>query len=92
MNNWAGSDWYYLAYCFAAKLKESTSEVEDFQNIFEGSKKLLNYWLPVDIYIGGDEHNTLHLLYSRFIYQFLHDLGVVPKDIPEPIFAEFPTE
>ena len=38
--------------------------------------------MPVDLYIGGDEHNTLHLLYSRFIYQFLYDLGVVPT--PEP--------
>jgi leucyl-tRNA synthetase len=44
----------------------------------------LRYWMPVDVYIGGDEHNTLHLLYSRFIYQFLHDLGVVPAEYPEP--------
>jgi len=44
----------------------------------------LRYWMPVDVYIGGDEHNTLHLLYSRFIYQFLHDLGVVPPEYPEP--------
>jgi len=42
--------------------------------------------LPVDVYIGGDEHNTLHLLYSRFIYQFLYDIGVVPKDYPEPYY------
>jgi len=40
--------------------------------------------MPVDVYIGGDEHNTLHLLYSRFIYLFLHDLGVVPQEYPEP--------
>jgi leucyl-tRNA synthetase len=44
----------------------------------------MRYWLPVDVYIGGDEHNTLHLLYSRFIYLFLRDLGVVPLEIPEP--------
>ena len=44
----------------------------------------LRYWMPVDVYIGGDEHNTLHLLYSRFIYQFLHDIGAVPAGVPEP--------
>ncbi len=44
----------------------------------------MRYWMPVDVYVGGDEHNTLHLLYSRFIYQFLHDIGVVPEEIPEP--------
>jgi len=40
--------------------------------------------MPVDVYIGGDEHNTLHLLYSRFIYLFLRDIGAVPPEIPEP--------
>jgi len=108
MPNWAGSDWYYLAYCFADRLKNSKSQIPNFkqyqniniqnpknfgnheietkkpQNIFSESKDILHYWLPVDIYIGGDEHNTLHLLYSRFIYQFLWDIGVVPKEFPEP--------
>ena len=72
MPNWAGSDWYFLRYC-------------DPQNnhALAGMDKL-RYWMPVDVYIGGDEHNTLHLLYSRFIYQFLHDLGVVPPEYPEP--------
>jgi len=81
MPNWAGSDWYYLAYCLADKL--NSSKIED---IFEQNKNILKYWLPVDLYIGGDEHNTLHLLYSRFVYQFLHDLGVVPKEYPEPYY------
>jgi len=85
MPNWAGSDWYYLAYCFANKLGNS-KKIEDSQDIFSASKNILSYWLPVDVYIGGDEHNTLHLLYSRFIYQFLHDIGVVPKDYPEPYY------
>ena len=44
----------------------------------------MRYWMPVDVYMGGDEHNTLHLLYSRFIYLFLYDLGYVPREIPEP--------
>jgi len=42
----------------------------------------MKYWLPVDVYIGGDEHNTLHMLYSRFIHQFLYDIKAVPT--PEP--------
>jgi len=89
MPNWAGSDWYFLAYIFAKKLK-SSKELETknkkHQNIFTQNKDLLDYWLPVDIYIGGDEHNTLHLLYSRFIYQFLWDIGAVPKKYPEPYY------
>ncbi len=72
MPNWAGSDWYFLRYC----------DPKNNQELAEISK--MQYWMPVDVYVGGDEHNTLHLLYSRFIYQFLWDLGVVPKNIPEP--------
>lgn len=72
MPNWAGSDWYFLRYC----------DPHNDRAIADPAK--LAYWMPVDLYIGGDEHNTLHLLYSRFIYQFLYDLGVVPAEIPEP--------
>ncbi len=72
MPNWAGSDWYFLRYC----------DPHNSQAL--ASQELLRYWMPVDVYIGGDEHNTLHLLYSRFIYQFLHDLGAVPAELPEP--------
>jgi leucyl-tRNA synthetase len=72
MPNWAGSDWYFLRF----------TDPHNLQTLADPDK--LRYWLPVDVYIGGDEHNTLHLLYSRFIYQFLHDLGVVPARIPEP--------
>jgi len=95
MPNWAGSDWYFLAYCFANKLNKSEIrnpksetnsklKIENSQNIFSESKDALSYWMPVDVYIGGDEHNTLHLLYSRFICQFLWDIGVLPESIPEP--------
>jgi leucyl-tRNA synthetase len=72
MPNWAGSDWYFLRFCDPHN-----------EDALAGMDKL-RYWMPVDVYIGGDEHNTLHLLYSRFIYQFLHDLGVVPPEYPEP--------
>lgn len=70
MPNWAGSDWYYMRYLDPNNTKE----------IVNISKQ--KEWLPVNVYIGGDEHNTLHLLYSRFIYQFLYDLGYVAT--PEP--------
>jgi len=70
MPNWAGSDWYFLRYLDPFNEKEFCS--------LDKARE----WLPVDIYIGGDEHNTLHLLYSRFIYKFLFDLGLVT--CPEP--------
>jgi leucyl-tRNA synthetase len=72
MPNWAGSNWYFLRYTDP----ENTERLADLDK--------LRYWLPVDLYIGGDEHNTLHLLYSRFIYQFLYDLGVMPAEHREP--------
>ena len=72
MPNWAGSNWYFLRYTDPRNDKALASMDK------------LRYWMPVDVYIGGDEHNTLHLLYSRFIYQFLHDIGAVPAEVPEP--------
>ncbi|HNP89038.1 MAG: Leucine--tRNA ligase [Microgenomates group bacterium ADurb.Bin219] len=74
MPNWAGSDWYFLRYLDP---RNSKAPVD---------LKKAKYWLPVDIYVGGDEHNTLHLLYSRFTYQFLWDQGFVPKEHPEPYY------
>jgi len=69
MPNWAGSNWYYLRYCDP----ENDKKLAD--------PKLLKYWMPVDWYNGGMEHTTLHLLYSRFIYKFLWDIGAVPRSI-----------
>ena len=86
MPNWAGSDWYYLAYCLVKKINKENEAKDVFVDIFSDSQEELKKWLPVDVYIGGDEHNTLHLLYSRFIYLFLNEIGVLPKEIPEPYF------
>jgi leucyl-tRNA synthetase len=74
MPNWAGSDWYFLRYLDPAN-DEALADMDK-----------MKYWMPVDVYVGGDEHNTLHLLYSRFIYQFLWDIKAVPEDIPEPYY------
>jgi len=63
MPNWAGSNWYYMRYADPNNDKSLAD------------KKKLKYWLPVDWYNGGMEHTTLHLLYSRFIYKFLFDVG-----------------
>jgi len=70
MPNWAGSNWYFMRYCDP----NNDKKIAD--------KKKLKYWMPVDWYNGGMEHTTLHLLYSRFIYKFLYDIGVTPT--PEP--------
>jgi leucyl-tRNA synthetase len=69
MPNWAGSNWYFLRYC------------DPKNNHALADEKLLKYWMPVDWYNGGMEHTTLHLLYSRFIFKFLWDIGAVPKSI-----------
>lgn len=70
MPNWAGSSWYYLRY---------TDPHND--HAFADRAKL-DYWTPVNLYNGGMEHTTLHLLYSRFWHKFLYDQGLVPT--PEP--------
>ena len=70
MPNWAGSSWYFLRYVDPTNKKE-----------FAG-KKNLKYWTPVDWYNGGNEHTTLHLLYSRFWHKFLFDLKLVPTSEP----------
>lgn len=66
MPNWAGSSWYYLRY------------LDPHNNHSIGDIDKFNYWQPVDVYVGGDEHTTLHLLYSRFWHKFLNDLKLVP--------------
>lgn len=70
MPQWAGSSWYWLRYT-------------DPDNDTEfASKEALNYWSPVDLYVGGAEHAVLHLLYARFWHKVLYDLGLVPTKEP----------
>lgn len=70
MPQWAGSSWYFLRYLDPHNDRELVS------------KEAIDYWLPVDWYNGGMEHTTLHLLYSRFWYKFLYDIGIVPTKEP----------
>jgi leucyl-tRNA synthetase len=70
MPGWAGSSWYFLRYM-------------DAQNDTTfASKEAINYWQNVDLYIGGAEHATGHLLYVRFWTKFLYDLGLIPVTEP----------
>ena len=70
MPQWAGSSWYFIRYCDPHNDKALASD------------EAMKYWLPVDWYNGGMEHVTRHLIYSRFWYRFLYDIGVVPTKEP----------
>ena len=70
MPGWAGSSWYWYRYM-------DPRNDEEF-----ASKQAVEYWKDVDLYIGGSEHATGHLLYSRFWNKFMKDLGLVVKEEP----------
>ncbi|HEY4478107.1 MAG TPA: class I tRNA ligase family protein, partial [Candidatus Paceibacterota bacterium] len=70
MPGWAGSSWYFLRYMDPANKKELAS------------KDAIDYWQDVDLYVGGSEHATGHLLYARFWHKFLKDIGVVKSEEP----------
>ena len=70
MPQWAGSSWYYLRY----------ADPNNKQTLAD--RQALDYWLPVDLYVGGVEHATRHLIYARFWHKFLFDLGLVSEDEP----------
>lgn len=70
MPQWAGSCWYFLRY------------LDPHNNEALADPKLIEHWMPVDLYIGGAEHAVLHLLYSRFWYKVLRDCGVVFNNEP----------
>lgn len=70
MPQWAGSSWYYLRY------------MDPNNSDYLVGKDEVEYFSPIDWYNGGNEHTTLHLLYSRFWHKFLYDIGVVPTKEP----------
>lgn len=71
MPGWAGSSWYFFRYMEKALRDEAFA-----------SKEAMDYWQNVDLYIGGSEHATGHLLYSRFWVKFLKDRGFAPVEEP----------
>jgi leucyl-tRNA synthetase len=70
MDTFVNSSWYYLRYC----------DPKNNKKIFDSKKT--NYWCPIDQYIGGPEHITMHLIYFRFYAKFLRDLGLLNFDEP----------
>jgi len=70
MPQWAGSCWYYLRYLDPKNPKAFAD------------RSKIDYWMPVNLYVGGAEHAVLHLLYSRFWHKVLYDLGLVNTDEP----------
>lgn len=72
MDTFVESSWYF------SKYTHPRSDTEAFD------MSALEYWMPVDQYIGGVEHAILHLLYARFFTKALRDLGIYPKDLDEP--------
>jgi len=70
MPQWAGSCWYYLRYM----------DPKNKKMLVDPKKE--KYWSPVDVYVGGTEHATRHLIYARFWHKFLYDIGVVSQSEP----------
>ena len=70
MPQWAGSCWYYLRFLDPHNAAAAWGAEEEAG------------WMPVDLYVGGAEHATLHLLYARFWHKVLHDAGLVSDREP----------
>ncbi len=76
LDTFVDSSWYFIRYCDPKNNKS-----------FADSKKM-EKWLPINIYSGGAEHTTMHLLYSRFWYKAMFDLGLVPKNLGNEPYKE----
>ncbi len=70
MDTFVDSSWYFLRYC----------DPKNSKKIFDPKKA--NYWMPIDLYIGGKEHACGHLIYFRFITKFLYDINLIKVDEP----------
>jgi len=77
MDTFFDSSWYFLRYCDNQNKKQAFD------------KKKIDYWMPVDLYIGGAEHACMHLIYARFFTKALRDLGFFNKKINEPFIRLF---
>lgn len=75
MDTFVFSAWYYLRFTDSGNMRKPFDS------------EIANYWMPVDQYVGGIEHATVHLIYARFFYKVLYDLGIVDK--PEPFHRLF---
>jgi leucyl-tRNA synthetase len=91
MDTFVDSSWYFIAYCIKDRnvlslicneLKENNSSLTTHYTSRITHHDSVNYWMPVDQYIGGIEHAVLHLLYSRFFTRCMRDIGIV--NVSEP--------
>ncbi len=76
MDTFVDSSWYFIAYCF------DDGHVDFNSPLGTQHSERVNYWMPVDQYVGGVEHAVLHLLYSRFFTRVVRDIGIVTFDEP----------
>lgn len=84
MDTFVDSSWYFVAYCLKREIIEQKTDKNNksLASVLCSLSSEVNYWMPVDQYIGGIEHAVLHLLYSRFFTKAMRDLGVLNIDEP----------
>lgn len=83
MPQWAGSCWYYIAFLLRSNQQsEKGRELTYIPLNSEKAKKIIDFWLPVDLYVGGQEHCNSHLLYARFWHKVLNKIGIAKSEEP----------